>query len=54
MRKLNVVEPLRIKTQAITSASEVAQMILRIDDIIAANSSGKAMGGMPPMSGMDM
>ncbi len=45
-----VVEPLRVKTQAITSASEVAQMILRIDDVIAA---GKLKdGGGPPMPGM--
>ncbi len=55
MRKLNVVEPLRIKTQAISSASEVAQMLLRIDDIIAATSSGRGpKGGMPDMNGMDM
>ena len=31
-----VIEPLRIKTQAITSATEVATMILRIDDVIAS------------------
>jgi len=31
-----VIEPLKIKTQAITSASEVAMMILRIDDVIAS------------------
>ena len=39
-----VIEPLRIKTQAITSASEVATMILRIDDVVAAgkSSSGNA------------
>lgn len=53
MRKLNVVEPLRIKTQALSSASEVAQMLLRIDDIIAATSS-RPKGGMPDMGGMDM
>jgi len=51
-----VVEPLKIKTQAIQSASEVATMILRIDDVIAARSSGGAPGGphgMPPgMGGM--
>lgn len=29
-----VIEPLRIKTQALTSATEVAEMILRIDDVI--------------------
>jgi len=55
MRKLNVVEPLRIKTQALSSASEVAQMLLRIDDIIAASSGSKMpKGGMPDMSGMGM
>lgn len=31
-----IIEPLKIKTQAITSASEVATMILRIDDVIAS------------------
>jgi thermosome len=33
---LNVVEPLKVKTQAIKSGSEAAEMILRIDDVIAA------------------
>jgi len=42
-----VIEPLKIKTQAVKSASEVANLILRIDDIIAGSSSGG--GGMPPM-----
>ncbi len=31
-----VIEPLKIKTQAVSSASEVAVLILRIDDVIAA------------------
>ncbi len=44
MKIAGVVEPLRVKTQAISSAAEVAVMILRIDDVIA--SSGKG-GGMP-------
>jgi len=48
-----IVEPLRVKTQAIKSASEVAEMILRIDDVIAAGKlergPGPEMGGMPPM-----
>jgi chaperonin GroEL (HSP60 family) len=39
-----VIEPLKIKTQAISAASEVAQMILRIDDVIAG---GKAQPQMP-------
>jgi len=32
-----IIEPLKIKKQAINSASEVAIMILRIDDVIASN-----------------
>lgn len=39
--KEGVIEPLKIKTQAIKSASEVAVMILRIDDIIAAGEPDK-------------
>ncbi len=34
-----VIEPLKIKTQAVSSAAEVAVMILRIDDVIAASAS---------------
>lgn len=36
MLKAGVVEPLRVKTQAIGSATEAAAMILRIDDVIAS------------------
>jgi len=46
-----IVEPLEIKIQAIKSASEVAMMILRIDDVIASGRAGGPMpgpGGMPP------
>lgn len=50
MLDAGVVEPLRIKTQAIKSATEAACMILRIDDILAAaevrNPAGGAPGGM--------
>ncbi|HLC78581.1 MAG TPA: thermosome subunit alpha [Candidatus Nanoarchaeia archaeon] len=42
-----IIEPLKIKTQAINSASEVAIMILRIDDVIASSGRGGGMGGMP-------
>ena len=45
-----VVEPLRVKTQAIGAATEVATMILRIDDVLV--SSGNSKGGMPGMGGM--
>ena len=54
--KAGVIEPLKIKTQAVKSASEVAEMILRIDDVIASSGSGRAaphppmgMGGMEGM-----
>ncbi|MFH0862064.1 MAG: thermosome subunit beta [Candidatus Altiarchaeota archaeon] len=46
MWKKGVIEPLKIKTQAVQSASEAAEMILRIDDVIATKKSGG--GGMPP------
>jgi len=43
-----VIEPLNIKTQAISSAAEVTQMILRIDDVIAGSKeTGPPQGGMP-------
>ncbi len=51
--KNKVVEPLKIKTQAVKSASEVANMILRIDDVIAGSGSkGPSGEGMPPPGGM--
>ncbi|WP_089777311.1 thermosome subunit alpha [Haloferax massiliensis] len=46
MEEEGVVEPLRVKTQAIESATEAAVMILRIDDVIAAGDlSGGQTGG---------
>ncbi len=36
MMAMGVVEPLKVKTQAIKSASEAATMVLRVDDVIAA------------------
>jgi thermosome len=64
MWEAGVVEPLRIKTQAINSAAESAVMILRIDDIIASRQGPEGPtpeqmvpnmppGGLPGM-GMDM
>ncbi len=66
MLKLQVIEPLRVGTQAIDSATDVAIMILRIDDVIAskgmsqgemaamaqAAQGGGGMGGMGGMPGM--
>ena len=48
MLKAGVVEPLRVKTQAIMSAAEAAVMILRIDDVIASSRAQGSSGGMPP------
>ena len=52
MSELDIVEPLSVKEQIIKSSTEVASMILRIDDVIASSKS--AGGGMPPggMGGM--
>ena len=51
--KMGVIEPLKIKTQAVKSASEVAELILRIDDVIAASNLSKEpqmpQGGYPGM-----
>ncbi|MBA7499345.1 60 kDa chaperonin [subsurface metagenome] len=41
MMKLGVIEPLMVLTQAIQSATEVASMILKIDDVIAASGLSK-------------
>ena len=58
MKEAGVIEPKRVKKQAIQSASEAAEMILRIDDVIASSGKGDAdmggmdpaaMGGIPPM-----
>ncbi len=51
-----IIEPYTIKKQAIDSASEVAVMILRIDDVIASEGKGGSkagsQGGMQGMGGM--
>jgi thermosome len=60
MIRNNVIEPLRVSVQEIQSSTEAANMILRIDDIIASKSGGGmppgGPGGMPggmPPGGMD-
>ena len=46
----NIIEPAKVKEQIIKSATEAANMILRIDDVIA---SSKSAGGPPgPPGGM--
>lgn len=58
MVEAHVIEPLRVKVQAVNSAAEVANMILKIDDVIAArkappmNPMGDPSMGGPGMGGM--
>ncbi len=52
MKEAGVVEPAKVKTQAISSATETTRLILRIDDIIA--SKGGKGGAMPPGGPGDM
>lgn len=57
MLKIGVVEPLRVKIQAILSATDAACLILRIDDVLASTKKPpeRGAGGMPPgMGGMGM
>lgn len=67
MYKEGVVEPLRVKVQAIQSATDAASLILRIDDVLASTKKKPeapgaggmppgmgGMGGMPGMGGMGM
>ena len=48
MMALNVIDPLKVKINAIESATEAAIMIIRIDDVIAAGAMG-GRGGLPEM-----
>ena len=45
--EMGVIEPLKVKTQAIKSAAEAAEMILRIDDVIAAGKLEKSTPSPP-------
>ncbi len=54
MEKKDVLEPLKVKEQILKSATETANLILRIDNIIASTRGttpppGGSMGGMPEM-----
>ncbi len=57
MKSSDIIEPLAVKHQIVSAASEAACMILRIDDVVATAKSsappGGGEGGMPPgMGGM--
>jgi len=53
MKEQGVIEPLKVKSQAISSAAEVAVMVLRIDDVINSKKQHSESSGSPPgMAGM--
>jgi hypothetical protein len=56
MKSSEIIEPLAVKNQIVSAATEAACMILRIDDVISVAKSagppGGDMGGMPGMGGM--
>lgn len=56
MLQMKVVEPLRVKQQVVKSATEAADMIIKIDDLIATKAGGKGPpmppGGAGGMGGM--
>ena len=55
MEKLDIVEPLKVKEQIIKSATETANMILRIDNVVAVSKTGPSESPpMPPGGGMGM
>jgi len=54
MQKSEVIEPLKVKEQVIKSATETANMILRIDIVVASSKPVGAAGGQPRMPEMGM
>lgn len=51
--KLEIIEPIKVKEQIIKSATETANMILRIDNIVASKSThSEPSGAMPGGQGM--
>jgi len=57
LQEAGIFEPEKVKRQAMSSATETARLVLRIDDIISSKGKGGGMppGGMPGgMPGMEM
>jgi thermosome len=52
--QMGVIEPLKVKTQAVKSSSEAAEMILRIDDVISASKLSHGPAGPGPGMPEDM
>jgi len=55
VEKIGILEPAKVKKQAISSATETARLVLRIDDIISSKGKAPPPGaGGPGMGGMGM
>ncbi|MGQ9680513.1 MAG: TCP-1/cpn60 chaperonin family protein, partial [Candidatus Bathyarchaeia archaeon] len=48
MRSLGIYDPLKVKEQAVKTATELASMLLRIDDVIAASKPKEEEKPKPP------
>lgn len=54
IEKLQIIEPTKVKEQVIKSATETANMILRIDNVVASSKSGVNQPSMHPSQEMGM
>lgn len=54
IQKLQIIEPVKVKEQVIKSATESANMILRIDNVVASSKQSSQPSPQMPPSGMEM
>jgi archaeal chaperonin len=54
IQKLQIIEPVKVKEQVIKSATESANMILRIDNVVASSRQSSQPSPQMPPSGMEM
>jgi archaeal chaperonin len=54
IQKSDIVEPIKVKEQVIKSATETANMILRIDNVVASSKPSSVPAGQPHMPEMGM
>jgi chaperonin GroEL (HSP60 family) len=47
IEKIDILEPIKVKEQVIKSATETANMILRIDNVVAVSRTPSPSGQMP-------
>ncbi|MBU0532965.1 TCP-1/cpn60 chaperonin family protein [Candidatus Micrarchaeota archaeon] len=54
LKESGIYEPAKVKKQALSSATETARLVLRIDDIISSKGGSRGPPEMPGGPGMDM